>query len=354
MKITGQQIGEKDFARHATIIRKASEKLVDEKRLETVPTFFEQVTAIALNAFAEAKVELAILETGLGGRFDATTAAYAEIVGFAPIDLDHEQILGKSLAEIAAEKAAIIREDTRVIATPQKREAEFVIRNKCSDVGVEPFWAIPDVKVIENLRGGLPYLSFTTKKTNYKAVLKMLGKHQWTNAALAIYIAENLGDFNFNITKRSIESGLETAEHKGRLEFWTSENGVSVLFDGAHNVAGAKALKNYLDEFVKQPITLVFSAMKDKDLRAIAEILFPKAETLIFTKPDNPRSLETSELIKFTPENFSKTKVFQSATVEEALSIAKKISLNKNLICVTGSLYLVGEAQKLLNNKARI
>ncbi len=348
IKINGQEISEEDFARHATKIRKISERLLKNGELETLPTFFEQVTAIAISAFDEAKIELAILETGLGGRFDATTATNAEIVAITPIDYDHQDILGNTLKEIAAEKAAIIRFDTRVLVSPQKREAENVIYGKCREVGVEPVWAIPNVKLIEDLGGGLLYLSFATKKFNYKVDFWMRGKHQWTNATLAIHIAENLRDFNFKIPKESVENGLEIAEHKGRLEFWVNADASSILFDGAHNVAGAKALVNYLDEFIKQPITLIFGAMRDKDLQEIAEILFPKANKLILTKPDNPRSLNTKDLLKFLPENVDHQKVFETQTVNEAVRLAQKISSAEDLICITGSLYLVGEAQKQL------
>jgi dihydrofolate synthase/folylpolyglutamate synthase len=156
-------------------------------------------------------------------------------------------------------------------------------------------------------------------------------------------------DFSYKISRFEVVEGLENVTHKGRLEFYKN-----ILFDGAHNVAGARALKEFFDEFIKQPIILVFGAMKDKDLSEIAKILFPKAEYIIFTKPNNPRSMETEDLIKHSPENFDKAKVFQSQTVEEALEIAQKISVDENLICVTGSLYLVGEAQKLLNNKSEI
>ena len=204
IKIGGQEISEKDFAVHATKIRQISEKLVEIGELENVPTFFEQVTAIALSVFAEAKIELAILETGLGGRFDATTAANAEIAAITPIDYDHQEFLGETLAEIAAEKAAIIRENTVVFVSPQKREAENVIYGKCLEVGDEPVWTIPNVRLIENLGGGLLYISFTTDKSNYKVDLRMPGKHQWTNATLAICIAESLRDFNFKILKESI------------------------------------------------------------------------------------------------------------------------------------------------------
>ncbi|HSK70926.1 MAG TPA: cyanophycin synthetase [Pyrinomonadaceae bacterium] len=349
IKIESEEISEEDFARHATLVKELSENLVKKGEFETVPTFFEQVTAIALSYFAEKKIELAILETGLGGRFDATTAANAEIVAITPIDYDHQNILGNSLTEIASEKAAIIRPDTKVFVSPQKKGAENVIHGKCRETGVEPIWAIPDVKLLEDLGGGLLYLSFKTKRAIYKPDFRMRGRHQWTNATLAIYIAENLEEFNFKISPDDIIHGLETAEHKGRLEFYKN-----ILFDGAHNIAGAKALKEYLDEFIEQPITLIFGSMQDKDLSEIAEILFPTAANLILTKPDNPRSMDASEILKFLPPSFDKSKVFLAENVKEALEKAQEISSDKELICVTGSLYLVGEAQKILKNQSEI
>ncbi len=350
--ISGAEISETNFAEHATIIRKISEKLVKENELATVPTFFEQMTAIAVSAFAEANIELAILETGLGGRYDSVTATRAEIAAITPIDLDHEQILGDTLTKIAAEKAAIIRADTKVFAAPQKPEAENVIRARCRAVGVAPIRSTPNVQVLKDSGGGSLRLFLTTEQNNYEAVLRMRGKHQWTNATLAIYIAEHLRDFNFVIPKESIENGLATAEHKGRLEFRAQANAPAILFDGAHNAAGAEALTNYLDEFTNQPVTLVFGAMKEKDLREIARLLFPKAAKLIFTQASNSRSMKTAELMKFVPTDFDRKNVFRTENVEEALKTAEEISGQESLICVTGSLYLVGEAQKILNNKA--
>lgn len=347
IRINGEEISENEFARLATKIREISENLVEKGELETVPTYFEQVTAIALLAFAEAKVELAILETGLGGRFDATTAANAEIVAITPIDFDHQRILGNTLAEIAAEKAAIIREDTKVFVAPQQKEAEKVIYGKCREVGVDAVWSQPKVTIIEDLIEFL-YVDFKTNLTNYKVEMNMLGRHQWTNANLAILMAENLNDFGFKISKENIETGIETARHKGRLEFYEG-----ILFDGAHNISGAKALREYLDESVKQPITMIFGAMKEKDLSEIADIIFPKAETLILTKPDNPRSMETEDLLKFVPKSFNSENIKIAETVEESLKIAAHYS-TKGLILVTGSLYLVGETQKILKSKSEI
>ena len=362
VRVNGAEISEEDFARHATIVRQTSEKLVEnfkseekfnirhltsELFLETVPTYFEQVTAIALLAFAEANIELAILETGLGGRFDATTAANAEIVAITPIDYDHQRILGETLAEIASEKAAIIRRNTKAVIAPQKKEAAEVILKKCRAVGVEPILVGEDfqIKKIE-FNNDTPKISvnFSTAKDIYHDVyLGLAGRHQITNALVAVNLAEVLRDFSFEIEKQHIWQGLEKARHRGRLEF----DG-NYLFDGAHNIAGAEALREFLDEFVTKKIVMIFGAMRDKDLSEITGILFPKAAKIILTKPDNPRSMETLDIAEFIRKDIGLEKIYQTKTVWEALKIAAEISSENNLILVTGSLYLIGEAQKLL------
>jgi dihydrofolate synthase / folylpolyglutamate synthase len=312
IKIEGREISNDKFAEYATIVR----NLTESEKLYA--TFFEQMTAIALLAFAENSVEIAILETGMGGRLDATTAANAEIVAITPIDLDHQQYLGEILAEIAGEKAAIINSpNQKVVISKQKSEAEKIVLERCRKFEVEPLRT--DFE-IENV------------------ALSLNGKHQVENAKVAIRLAEILRDFNFKISNGQIVSGLENTKFKGRLEFYKE-----ILFDGSHNVAGAKALRAYLDEFISQPITLIFGAMKDKQIAEITEILFPIADTLILTQPENSRSSTARELSQFTNRDFILTE-----NVEEALEIAK--TFPENLTCVTGSLYLVGETQKLLDN----
>lgn len=354
IRIDGLEISEEKFAEYATLIKNVSEKLVEENKLQAVPTFFEQVTAIALKFFADEKIEIAILETGLGGRFDATTATKAEIVGFTPIDLDHQNILGNSLKEIASEKAAIIRSDTKVFSVEQKKEAQHVIDRKCEEKNVEPTlvtYQLQSRKILDD-SGIFPFPVESTLIVNEKVfrnlILQMSGDHQYKNAALAIEIAESLPNFGFRITGSDIKIGLEDAKHKGRLEFYKR-----MLFDGAHNISGAKALREYLDENIKQPITMIFGAMRDKDLTEIAEILFPKAEFLIFTKPDNPRSMDAEELLNFVPASFNKKNIVLTKTVDEALKTAPDYAI-RGMILVTGSLYLVGEAQKILKNETEI
>ncbi|MBS1795892.1 MAG: bifunctional folylpolyglutamate synthase/dihydrofolate synthase [Acidobacteria bacterium] len=343
VRIAGRDISAKDFARHATLVRETSEKLVAAGALETVPTFFEQATAIALSAFAEAGVALAILETGLGGRFDATTAARAEIVGITPVDYDHQRILGDSLAAIAAEKAAIIRPDTPVVVAPQESEAFAVIAGRCRELKVEPV-PVGHEYEFEKTGEGLIAVGFATRSDHYGGVVPGLpGRHQIVNAKVAVNLAELLRDAGFEIKKQAILTGLETARHRGRLEYFRG-----MLFDGAHNAGGARALRAYLDEFVDRPLTLVFGSMRDKDLTEITAELFPRAETIVLTAAANPRSMPAAELINRLPEGLDRERVRVAETVAAALALARRLTPADGLICVTGSLYLVGEAQKLL------
>ncbi|MGC2237351.1 MAG: folylpolyglutamate synthase/dihydrofolate synthase family protein [Pyrinomonadaceae bacterium] len=343
VKISGKEVSEKDFARHTSLVRKICEDLVAKKELKKLPTFFEHITAITLSVFAEAEVKLAVLETGLGGRFDSVTAANAEIVGITPINYDHQSFLGNTLAEIAVEKAMIIRADTKVVAAEQPKEAERVILQRCAGFGITPNLADFPAEIVGET-DGKSIVDFKTAKTEYRRILLNLrGRHQIENAKVAILIAEILQE-NFKITTENIIDGLQSATHKGRLEFYKN-----ILFDGAHNASGAKALKDFLDKFTKKPITMIFSAMIDKDLSEIAKNLFPKAGKFIFTTPDNPRAMPSEDLAEFLPENFPRENVFIAPTVAEALKIVKEISSDEDLICVTGSLYLIGEVQKILD-----
>jgi dihydrofolate synthase/folylpolyglutamate synthase len=356
IKIGGAEISETDFARHATKIKEISETLVGEKKLEAVPTFFEQMTAIAVSAFAEAQIELAILETGLGGRFDSVTATRAEIVAITPIDYDHQQILGNTLPEIAAEKAAIIRANSKVVISEQKKEALEVILNKCRQENVAP--VLNKCRIVEENPN--EYFFLTYDKSYFVNNLGLNGEHQFQNACVAVDVAEILiEEFNFEISNFAVEEGLANAKHKGRLEWYEYEN-EKILFDGAHNASGAAALKTYLEKYQKESqITVVFGAMKDKDLTEISEILFPVAENLILTMPESPRSETPENLREIAKKVINESKIFTVSNVSDALWSAFEFTKNysalkPSFILITGSLYLVGEAQKLLNNKSEI
>jgi len=346
LRINGEDVSEEDFARFASIVRDTAESLIASSELETTPTFFEQVTAIALLAFAEAKVDLAILETGLGGRLDATTAANAEIAAITRIDLDHQDYLGNTIEEIAAEKAAIIRADSRVIALRQSRKADQAIIGRCREVGVEPRWVGTVEKQHYDDEISSMVATFQTSKSSYPsiALLGMRGRHQLENASIAIAIAEELQDVALDLQLSIFDASIETVTHPGRLEY-----SGKFLFDGAHNAGGAKALAEYLEEFEKRPITLVFGAMREKNVEEIAAILFPRAERIVVTEPDNARALSYGEILMAMPAGISQLAVFATDKVENAIEIARDITPADGIILVTGSLYLVGEAKRILN-----
>lgn len=347
VKNDGQPITETEFARCTTEVKTTADELVRNGKLATLPTFFEHVTAIALLAFREAKIDLAILETGLGGRLDSTTAAQAGIVAITPVAIDHEEYLGESLTAIAAEKAAIIHPEATAIIGPQLPEALAVILKQCESTNVEAILCGDSARPTNITDDGRCVVTFETPHGLYENVrLGLRGRHQISNATVAVALAESLRARGFAITDAAIVGGLENVSHPGRLELW---NGApQILFDGAHNPAAAQALREYLDEFVRSPITMIFGAMKDKRLSEMAEALFPKAHTLILTGMDNLRAARIEDLVAAVPLSVSKEKVRTASTVSEALELAKQVTPAEGLVCVTGSLYLVGAARQLL------
>ena len=342
IRVNGVDISEENFAAYVTRVRAVSENLVESGELEATPTFFEHITAIAQLFFADEGVEVAVLEAGLGGRFDATTATEAEIVVITPIDLDHTKTLGDTIEKIAAEKAAIIREGVVAITAQQHEEAYRVIIDRCEALGVKPKLMTEGVLArFEN------HLRFDALTGQYEVGgLGLKGEHQIGNAYLALWAARALIDKGFPIEKRDIEKGLENAVHPGRMEY--SEG---ILFDGAHNVAGAEALREYLTENVSQKITMIFAAMGGKNLDKISHILFPLAENVIFTTPDNPRARPAKEIAEFVPDEVDEKSVFIVDDAPEAFEKARKLAGNDNLILVTGSLYLIGEIKAYLKNR---
>jgi dihydrofolate synthase/folylpolyglutamate synthase len=323
IRVNGEEISETGFARLTAHVRDTAEALVARGELETLPTFFEHVTAIALLRFSEAKIDLAILETGLGGRLDSTTAAGAKVVAITRVAMDHEEFLGHTLAEIAAEKAAIIRPGVMAIVAPQADEAHDVILTRSESVRVTPRFVAADVA------GDVP--------------LGLRGRHQAANAATAIAVAEALTELGFQISREAILNGLQTASYPGRLELWPGEP--PTLFDGAHNPAGARALRDYFDEFETRPVTMIFGAMRDKALGEMAAILFPAAAELILTHIENPRAASLEMMKSALPKN-SDSRIHFATSVTEALRIAKDVTPANGLVCVTGSLYLIGEVQQ--------
>lgn len=348
ISIDGTQISGHAFGVFATEVRAAAEGLLAQGKIEALPTFFEHVTAIALLAFREADLKLAILETGLGGRLDATTVAGAKTVGITPVSLDHQEYLGETLAEIAFEKAGIIRGGVTAIITTQPTEVLDVILNRCSECDVKAIVDGCRAFEVRATSGGSFEVTFETGEDRYENVhVHLRGRHQITNAGLAIQLAEALRGRGLAITKAAIVNGIQATRHEGRLTHHHS-----MLLDGAHNPGAAQALREYLDEFVSGPLTLIFGAMKDKRLAEMAAILFPGVDRLILTQPDNPRAASV-ESLQALAENFvSREKILAVPTVSEAVDRARAMTSADGQICATGSLYLIGEVSATLQAAA--
>jgi dihydrofolate synthase/folylpolyglutamate synthase len=345
IRINGDDISEDDFARLASRVREVSERLVGSGELPSIPTFFEQVTAIALIAFAEAKVEIAILETGLGGRLDATTAANAEICAITRIDLDHHEYLGETIEEIAAEKAAIIQAGSRVVIGDQQPEAMNMLLARCRDVGVEPVLTGGITTDSEGACDRVSHTGAPLLPVGFPPLLLgLVGRHQLENAAIAAAVALEMRSFK-PISNEDIIVGLRNARHPGRLEY----DG-RFLFDGAHNTGGSSALASYLDEFERRSITLVFGVMEDKPVDEMLDLLVPRTDRIVFAQPANERALSYEDLLLAMPRGVSRERTFVTDTVAKAIDIAETVTPDGGIILVTGSLYLVGEVKKLLNN----
>ncbi|HVF21598.1 MAG TPA: folylpolyglutamate synthase/dihydrofolate synthase family protein [Pyrinomonadaceae bacterium] len=321
IRINGSEISPEDFARHATTVRTVAEELRDRRQIDALPTFFEHVTAIALLAFREAGVAVAILETGLGGRLDSTTAANAAIVGITPIAMDHEDYLGDTLESIASEKAAVIRPGVTAVLAEQPPEALAVLLDRCAEAGVEPSLP-PSTDLYENV------------------LVNLRGRHQQQNKSVAIRLAKAL-----HIPKAAIIRGLKTVQHAGRLEL--IECHPNFILDGAHNPAGAEALRDYLNESNTSWLTLVFAAMSNKKLDQIAAVLFPLADCLVLTTLDNPRAAPLEQLRPLA-HRFARRAVLETPSSTEAVRTAITQTPPEGLICVTGSLYLIGETRPLI------
>jgi dihydrofolate synthase/folylpolyglutamate synthase len=297
-------------------------------------TMFEATTALALDHFAREAVDIAVLEVGLGGRLDATTVGAPEVEVVARIDCDHQAALGNTLAEIAGEKAAIIRSGT-AFAARQEPEAEAVLVRRAHQVGVPLLLEGRDLHARPR-RASLDGQEMDLSGPGWRldgARCRLLGAYQPGNALLAAAAALHMG-----ADEAAVRHGLAAAEWPGRFQILARDP--VVVVDGAHNPGGARMLARSLaDYFPGQPITLVVGASADKDLRGILAALAPVAARLVLTAHASPRAASTAALRAALPA--SAAAVEEAGSPREALERARRAGTP--IICVAGSLFLVGE-----------
>jgi dihydrofolate synthase / folylpolyglutamate synthase len=290
------------------------------------PTFFEVVTVMALEFFAEQKCDVVIWETGLGGRLDATNIVTPLASVITNIGLDHQQWLGETLEKIAFEKAGIIKPGILVATATDEPEALAVIKK----IAAERNAPLTIVK-----EGDLP--------TSPADAVALRGEHQERNAALAVATVEILQK-QIPVSESQIADGLRNVQWPGRLQLM-EKDGRRFLLDGAHNVAGAKVLREAIEQnFRAEKKALVLGILEDKDWRHICEMLAPLAETILAVPVSSNRTAEVKQLAEVCHAANSSAKVFACASLGEAFQKAP----GKDLMVVTGSLYLVGEALELL------
>ena len=360
VRINGKAIVDDNFALIHDLVDRTAERLVSEGELPWHPSFFEMLTAIAFEYFAREKVDIAVLEVGMGGRLDATNVVDPRVSVITDISLDHQKFLGDTLTEIAREKSGIIRKNTAVVTLPQTPEANDVIGNTILDLGARAINAVPYVPPVSP--NSAQYLALGHDKAGYVATYPLqvmgteinvesplVGRHQLRNIALAIAATAELAEQGWTaITPSTIESGIRDTHWAGRFQVLPATNEhPEVVFDVAHNPAGAWALRSTLSAtYEDRPMVFVFGAMRDKAIQEVAEILFPLASRVFATHVDNPRAA-TPEEIRAAARRVA-VEIEDMPDVASALAKAGASARNRGLVVVTGSIYIVGEAMRSL------
>jgi dihydrofolate synthase/folylpolyglutamate synthase len=342
--INGKEIASRELDKLLDGIRPVAEEIARQPGMEH-PTEFEILTAAAFLYFAGAKVDLAVLEVGLGGRLDATNVVSPLVAVFTHIALDHRAVLGDTLRAIAWEKAGIIKPGVPVVSSRQEPEAGAVIEAACRQQGSALNLVGRDIKV-EEIRLAERGISCDLSGRNWRYLdvrVPLLGRHQAENGATALGAVEVLRQHGFIITENDIRQGLARLRWPARMEI-VSEKPM-LLLDAAHNPDGVRVLRAAMEfHFPGRRVIMVFGALADKDVAAMAAQLAPLAEVVIVTRPQSPRALEPEAAVSLFQDLVPKVLVEDEITA--ALARAREYSGPEDIILVCGSFYLVGSARE--------
>ncbi len=334
IQIDGELIAEQAWCEAFEAVHAAAERLLALEQIDAHPSFFETVTAMAFVAFRTASVEVVVLETGLGGRLDATNVVDPEIAVITPIDFDHEAFLGSSIELIAAEKAGILKPGHPAVFAAQRPEAFSVLERRALELDIpvtlSSLWRVEDLHVE---RFGSRFTLAADEEI--PIICPLAGEHQVENARTAVAALKIFG-----LSAAAITEGIERARWPGRLE--RVHSNPDIILDGAHNPAGARALASYIERFFpSEPVRIVYGAMRDKAVDEVIGTLFPLAAEVILTAPDQPRALN--------PESLAAVSDHRNMRVAATIADALRMSFDKPMTTfVTGSLFLVGETRAAL------
>lgn len=301
---------------------------VNQLELPHHPTYFEMLTAVTFLYFLEAGVELAILEAGLGGRLDSTNVTDPLLCVVTPVGLDHQQFLGRSLADIAREKAGILKQGRLALTAPQRPEVRKVLFEEASRKQVE---------IRELDRASMEYLDFKEGRYRFRYRdrvfnLRLRGWHQVQNAALAVEAFDSLQDHGFAASEYRIKKGVEEAECLARIQ--KLRDNPQVFVDGSHNLDSAKSLADFVSKHTAAPRSLLFGIMREKDISGVLDILTPCFERVYLTEVNSPRAATIADLQRLLPSGIP---------VPDPLTAYHQALGNCSTLVVAGSFYLAGE-----------
>jgi dihydrofolate synthase/folylpolyglutamate synthase len=322
IQIAGREVSQEQFAKAFSIVHETAERMLAAGELDMHPTYFETVTAMAFVLFAEAKLDMVVLEVGLGGRLDATNVVTPALCVITPIDYDHQIFLGDTIEQIAAEKGGILKPGVPAVFAEQRPEAEAVLRAKAQAAyTLSRDWPITDLAL--DARGS------RFRLRGVEVLCPLAGEHQVENARVAAIALAELG---------VAPAGIASAHWPARLERVSERP--EIIIDGAHNPAGTRALAAYIRRFYEERrVWIVYGALRDKAVAEMTSVLFPLADRVILTAPANLRAM--------APEDIKAPGARVTHSIAEAIEMLCDAAAD-DAVFIAGSLYLAGEARALL------
>jgi dihydrofolate synthase/folylpolyglutamate synthase len=354
IRISGEEISDDAFADVLTRIQSITEELLAAGKLRAHPTYFECVTAMAFQYFAGQRVEFGVFEVGLGGRLDATNILTPVVSIITRIDFDHENFLGHSLHEIAAEKAGILKPSVPVVLAEQRPEAREVVLARAKELR-SPVVEVSRTYEIdrESMQDGCVRARIREVSSGWEIDLapRLPGRFQLQNAMNAVAAARLLHERGFRISDAAIAEGIAGTVWPGRIEKLQSHP--DVYLDGAHNPSAARELATFLEEnFADRKIYLLYGALRDKAVDEVAGLLFPFAYEVIFTEPRTSRAISSAQLAEIAAHHAAQSAVIADA--ERALDYALSKAASGDAVFITGSLYLVGQLRHYWKQRAQV
>src|SRR6266850_2567932 len=354
IRVNGEEISDEAFAETFTHIHALIEELLAAGKLRAHPTYFECVTAMSFEHFAREHVEFGVFEVGLGGRLDATNILSPLVTIITRIDFDHENFLGHSLREIAAEKAGILKHGVPVVLAEQRPEAREVILARAKELGCpvvesrEIFQVDQESMQNGSVRGRVIEAD---SGTTFEIAPSLPGRFQLQNALNAVAAARLLQNRGFQISSDAITQGIANTVWPGRLE--KLQSNPDIYLDGAHNPSAARELARFLEQiFAGRRIWLIYAALRDKAVDEVAGILFPRAEEVIFTAPRTSRAISAAQLAEIAGHHAPHFSIIPDA--EKALDYALAKAAPEDAVFITGSLYLIGQLRHYWKHRAQV